>query len=287
MYMRILFELKLLILSLLLTYVTANSQTEQASPLESEGPMKQKEIGLVVGLGQNILNGTAYPECENCKYFNSGTKLGYTVGLAYIHDINRYWQWGSQITFNTMGFSSTFRLKKTVNFISVDNPLDTFPTDVPFRYTGEFDFSYLTLAPFIQWEPVKWFFVRLGADVSTIISSHVKNTEEITQTMLILPTGDTAIAGFPSGDPKSNLLLSSRTIEDGEFGKIPANKLNTFQFGITPTIGFNFEIANYTYLSPIFQFTYPLTTVSDYKEGFKIMKWRLLLELKMALQVRD
>jgi hypothetical protein len=274
---------RFLYISLVAILASNNGFSQQKdSPLAPDKLPGQKEIGIVLGFGQNWQNGKISPTCETCIYENA-QKFGYTIGLVYMADIFREMQWGAKLTYDNLSMQSSFRSKESV--IIHDEVSDSYPyVNALFKFTGDFTFSALTLTPFVQYDINDFFFARLGFDALYVLNSNLTNTKELLQFKGISSAGDSVDIYIPNPlDPdNSKAGLKSAVLENRAF-----SDLNKLQFYVDPMIGFNFNFDDYTFISTYFQMAFPLTNLSDKNGGFSINRWRLMLELRFALTARQ
>ena len=100
-----------------------------------------------------------------------------------------------------------------------------------------------------------------------MISSSLKHTKELLQNTAVLKTGE---------------IVSVEILNSGNIAEIRQTKAfasNSFQFSLEPALGFDFQIYDNYFLSPIFQYSIPFTKIAD-NDNFKVSSWRLFLELR-------
>ncbi|MFC2131738.1 hypothetical protein ACFLSQ_09910 [Bacteroidota bacterium] len=247
-----------------------------STPLEPQSPPKQTELGLLFGLGNNFQTGIYQPYCDECQ-FEDGNKLGFSAGLVFLRDFNKTFQWGASLTYNSRSTRSSYIVNEMVQIlIDPKDPNKYEERPIPFRNIGEIDVGELSLQPFFQWSPVQFAFIRLGFGASIITNANFLHTKELLKFKDTLTTGEIVDITIDGDDP------NQKVVEDREMPGI-----NTFQMSLEPAIGFNFEISPQIYLSPLFQYSIPLTKLSNIQKDFNINKWRITIELRFAIKIRE
>lgn len=270
--MRILFFIfKLIILSFISSMILVAQKIP--SPLKPEAPPKQMEIGVRLGLGQNIQNGTYYPRCEVCQFENANG-FGLDLGVIFLKDFNKYLQWGGSLSYETKNISTSYRITELVPVVLQNSDVDNRP--IPFRNIGDLSFGFLSLEPFIQFSPYEFVFLRVGLSSSLIAYSNITHTKELLKFRDTLSTGEIVSIKVAGQNPKST-ILENRDVPD----------INSLQFFVQPVLGFNIHLSSQFYLSPYFQYSIPLTDISNSQEDFRVFSWRIMLELRMALKLRQ
>jgi hypothetical protein len=245
-----------------------------ATPLEPQAPPKQTEVGIVFGLGNNFQSGIYQPECETCKFENA-QGLGITVGAIYIKDFVPEFQWGSLLTFSTLNSETSYQ-KTELNKIRTNPPFSYEERPIPYRNKAEFKISEISLNPFLQWQPLDFMFFRLGIGTTIISQNNFIQTKELLKFRDTLSTGEIVDLKFDSTHTKMI------TLEDNNI-----KGTNIIQFSLEPMLGFNFEISNQIYFLPYFSYSIPLTSFSSEQTNLNFSKWRIMLELRLALQLRN
>jgi hypothetical protein len=241
------------------------SETDQSAKRVSK-----KEFGIFAGLGGNIQSGLLTTSCDVCN-FENGRKVGFTIGVLYEHEINRSFQFGGLLGYDSRSIDATFRENELLDATStVTNRTEKVP--ILFRNSATLDFNNIMFVPYIKWNPAKFLFFRLGLDLSLNVSANLKRTKELLQNTARLSNGEIVNVRFT--ETKENII----TQEDGEYSN--ANKL---LFGIAPMIGGNIKLSKKTTLSPIFSYFYPLNAYSKSVTNFNISSMRVILELRFLL----
>jgi hypothetical protein len=269
--MRILLLVCFLIVCMQIFGSNAYSQ-KIASPLQPQAVPKQIEIGITFGLGNNSISGIYHAECKDC-IFDSGNKLGFTAGLLYLKDFNRHFQWGISLRYISENVESTF-----IKFESV--PIEIEPgifeeTIIPFKNTGKFNIAKLNTTPFIQWMPAEFIILRTGISASHLTNSNFRHTKELLKFKDTLSSGEIVDVSIDGDNPRKAIL------EDKDITKI-----NLLHFSQIITLGFNFEITQQIYLSPLFEYTIPFTKLLNQPKNFNIINWRISAELRYAFKIR-
>ena len=225
------------------------SQDIGPTPLNPGKSHIQKELGLFVGLGQNIQLGSYNTGCDSCN-FDSGNGFGFKAGLLYEFDLAHSWQFGAAVGFNILNVVSSFLDFRALQFTSQISGYKEI-VNVMIREKSETGILNLTLMPYIKWAPSESFFARMGVEAGYVVYSHVKHTEELTQMTALLSNGE--IGQFEFKNVSGNVAL----VREGEY-----SDLNKFQVYLVPAIGVNLALANNVSLSPVLDFGFPLNSLS-------------------------
>jgi hypothetical protein len=276
--MRILFLNTFLLLGLL--FFNSNLEAQRpASPLEPQTPPKQMELGLLIGLGNNWESGSYNSglyllKCKKCT-FEDGNNIGITAGIVFNRDFNEYFQWGASLLYITKNIESSFKITEMV---TVESGTYSEDRPIPFNYKASFEVGMLSIQPHLTFSPYPFLFMRLGFGASIITSANIIHTKELTKFYDVLS----------NGLPVSLIIDENGKdirIQEIENSEIPG--INRFQLSLEPAFGFNFELASQIYLSPLFQYSIPLTQISNIQKDFNINNWRISLELRLALKMRN
>jgi hypothetical protein len=244
-----------------------------ATPLDPEKMRNQKEIGLLFGLGQNFMSGNFRTECD-CPEFINGTKFGYTIGALYEMDFTPRFMWGAALIYTNRDIYSEYQIIEDVQLQSI---ITGKPESAPikFKQKANADFSYLTLMPYIKWNLAEFMFIKLGFSGSFVLNNKIKHEKELIQKTARLSSGEIVSIKLDSENGISTI------IEEGDFPQT-----NSFQISLDPMLGFNIALEENLFLSPVLQYSLPLSNISERGENFKIGAWRFLLELRLAFNLR-
>lgn len=245
-----------------------------ATPLVPEEMPTQREIGGIFTFGQNYQSGNFKSPC-NCPEFSDGVKFGYSFGPTYMQDLTRTLQWGGAILLDFRGFKSTYQIWEQLQATS-EATGRTETANVLFRQSADVNLTYLGIQPFLNYSPSPYFFIRLGATASFLLSSKLNHTKELLTNSVRFSNGE--VVTVKLADSKTNV----QEIYNGEFPDA-----SSFIFDLNPMIGFNMKLGENIFLSPGFIYVIPLTSVSTVESDLKSNTWRLFLEFRIALTMRD
>lgn len=264
--MRILLQSKIIILIFIsCTFSTAYGKN-LLMPAESMTHTQNNSSGLFFGLGMNYELGSYLTSVCKCE-FEDGIGKDYLLGVFYEKEIANPISFGVAFGLNLKTLISSYINIETLVFsTNSSDKKETIP--VRFRYKAETNFTYLPLIPYIKWQPYKIIFFRLGLNTSLLFYSNLKNTKEIIDSTVKLNTGEIVPISFSNG---SNVL----TIENNNFTGI-----KSILFFMEPSVGFNINIYNNLIFSPIYQLSLPLTKIDNSEDNFKIINWKIILELR-------
>lgn len=245
---------------------TCDLFSQGATPIVPEEERQPKDLGIIIGLGMNLQSGTSKVNCENCE-FEDGTKFGFSLGAVYENGIvDEKLKWGIIGLYDNLDIYSSFKERESFEY----EPNKFIP--VNFRHHSELSVSAFSVIPYLKWSPAKVIFLRVGPNISYLVSTNVLHTKEILDKTTELPTGEITSISFP--DTKSK----KTTVEDGEYKDV-----NNLQFGLSLMSGFNFQFDNDFTFAPYFMYNIPFTNISEYGKDLKISSWRIIFEFRMKI----
>jgi hypothetical protein len=237
------------------------------SPIDPVKERNDSEIGFFIGLGGNNLNGTMYVDCETCE-FNSGNKFSYTLGLLYMKTMNEWFKYGIALSYDDYSIQSDY-------LEIIPQSYEAEVINVPFGHTAELNMAGLSAMPYIQFDRLKFVYLRTGPVLSYILGKELTHTMTLEESRII--TGDGRVIDLSLLDGNENQVL----FEDNELVDY-----TDLLFFWNLNLGFNIELDDRNTLSPSFQYKIPLNNVSEYKETYKISQWHILLEYRYFISKR-
>jgi hypothetical protein len=245
-----------------------------SSPIHPGTEERNKIIGGLIGFGQNMQSGIAFVSCDSCEFAN-GLAFGYTVGATYEEQLSAndesifyYFNFGGLLHLSNRNVSSSYRERTPQYFSEYDI---TFP--LMFRHTNKTSITTAGLMPFIRFNPMKYFFVKFGFDISYVTGSNVKHEIELLERRKTLPNGEVVDVHITTSNP--NRKTYSRTVQDSEIKDI-----NNLQMSLVPAIGGNIYFTDKLFMTPSFHYFKALNNMSEFGKDFRIDAWRLNVELK-------
>jgi hypothetical protein len=248
-----------------------NAQRE-ATPLTPEESQIQREVGLILGFGQNIEKGSFNTNCP-CK-FEKGLKFGFTIGGLYEQEIFEWLRWGGALIYDLKSITASYMEIEEVDALS-EITQRTEKVSVSVENQADLGISYLTLIPYFKFLPFDFLYFKIGPGLSYVLSSSVKHTQTALQKTVLLSSGELGTVTFGPGGSLT------KTIEDGAYPDV-----NQLQLSIEPILGLTFPLSKNIYFGGSIQYSIPLTDFSQKDSGFRINSWRILLELRIALTTR-
>jgi hypothetical protein len=269
-------ELIFIILCVFLITSNAYAQQEEPSPLKPGKFHTQRETGIYFGLGQNIQSGSFFTKCD-CPEFENGVAFGWKAGLLYEQDITPVLQIGAAVGINQAGVTASYQYNKDRVFTTdIGGTIISDTVPILFRQQAETQFLNFDLMPYLKWTATDFFFLRLGFNLAFNITSNIRHSEEILQTTVKLPsTGEIVEVTFEDGSTKV-------VVEDNAFPDVVSP-----QFYVVPAVGFTIPLSTNIFLSPVFDYSLPLSEMSSNGNNFKISNWRFIAELRWAIKLRQ
>ncbi len=252
----------------LFTNISIFSQKLDTPLIPFDKKVTKDNLGFLLGFGQNVQSGKYLVECKECE-FRGGVGFNFTLGAYYEREIENNINLGLLASYSSINIESKFTEREKLGFLSkITNVTDSLPID--FLHTGKASFSFLSLTPFIRWQPTKAFFLRVGPSISFVLSNNITHTQEPVNPIVTLSSGEVGKLTQGSG--------YSSTLEDGKFPNVSST-----QIALWTDIGFNIPISKKVTFCPVFNYNLPFTNISSYGDNFKISTWRILLELRIKL----
>jgi hypothetical protein len=222
--------------------------------------------GILVGVGQNFQSGEYYVDCEDC-IFDGGVNTGFTVGLSYDRKALDWLKYGVAVFYDYSGIKNSFTETELIPF-ELDNSGIKENIPIQFRHTANVDLHLLTAMPYIKFEPLSFYFFRMGFGAGYIFNSHLTHDKELMQNTATLSNGAKVSVSIPGSS--SNKV----TIQESQ-----VNEINSLQLYLMPATGLKINFSETTYLLTYVQFNLPLNNISEYGSNYKINQWRLFFEL--------
>lgn len=228
--------------------------------------LADESIGGFVGIGPNWQGGTHYVDCAGCEFID-GTATGYTFGAIYQRRISQTLFFGGYLSFDFLNISSSYREIENVTISAPDNPqLDGKSANVEFRHTADMSLSYISLAPYLEFNPMGWLSLRAAPKVSFPIGSNLVHTKEPTSSRVVVE----GVEGIGS--------LRDETLQDSEVADLTSPLISadlTGMINLTPGEKSTFSLG--------FTQNIPFNNISEFGEDFQIYSWRVFVEYKYTL----
>ena len=228
--------------------------------------LADESIGGFVGIGPNWQGGTHYVDCAGCEFID-GTATGYTFGAIYQRRISQTLFFGGYLSFDFLNISSSYREIENVTISAPDNPqLDGKSANVEFRHTADMSLSYISLAPYLEFNPIGWLSLRAAPKVSFPIGSNLVHTKEPTSSRVVVE----GVEGIGS--------LRDETLQDSEVADLTSPLISadlTGMINLTPGEKSTFSLG--------FTQNIPFNNISEFGEDFQIYSWRVFVEYKYTL----
>ncbi len=252
-------------------FAAARAQVgELTSVLEPSGYGRiYQDVGIYAGLGSNNQTGKFLGGC-NC-LFDKGAAFGFTLGALYERTVLSSWlRVGLGLGIDFIGLDNTTLSQENIPVTSLATGLrEDVLLDV--KHTAATRLASFNISPYAKYTFKHWLFFRLGLTYSLLINNSFTHDKELKTTKTRLSNGEIVNVAFAENGK------TKYTIEDGEFPNAQS------MLYLEPAIGLNIRLSNRILLSPIGQYGLPLNSVSSAFDGFKINKFRFLVELRYNL----
>lgn len=263
-----------------------------ASPLELGRRIVPDVIGILIGPNFNYASGTFDTGCP-CT-FTGGFGVGPTLGVMYEKNLfspSPQWRFGAlnlgvRALYEERNISAAFLEYERVSVESVTQRGQFFNVPILFRNLGEGSFSMFTLTPYLSWSPftqtpgfLQNVYFQAGVQAGFVVSSRIRHTKIVENPNVKLPNGEPTVVAIQID---STTFRDRKVVEDGPFPKV-----NQVQIGINVGVGADIPLGKEGgrfRLSPLVQYIFPLTNMSESGNNFRIGSLQVLLGVKMNLQ---
>ncbi len=228
-------------------------------------------MGFFAGVGGSSQSGVYLTQCV-CE-FTGGSGLGYIFGALYERELIPSVKWGGALYINSKSISANYFEIEDVEVFSESTGNSEF-VPVDFEHVSEAVFFSAGIMPYLKITPWKWLFLRTGLAAEFPLSSNVTHTKELTRRTAVLSTGEIGIIKLD--DPRCSTTLCE--LEDNEFPDVVSPVLY-----FNPSAGLNIPFSGNITFSPLFQYSIPLSNISERGKDFKLNSWLFILELRIKL----
>lgn len=252
------------------------SQRPIDSPIEAARQPAESHLGFFIGFGQNFSSGSIfniddYCDCE----FEDAIGLDIILGGVLEREITESLYFGISLAYNYRSANSNYKEVSLEKFSaeitqpdgSIINLNDS--AIVNFQQSADIDMHIISAMPFIKLDLANILFVRFGFSIGIPIATNFLHKQEVLDGRIkMLGSGlegpiSLAGDGIISEDKISNIISPIMSLE--------------------PALGFNFNLEENLKLSPIFQFSIPISNITENGSDFKFSTWRLVLEFRMKI----
>ena len=163
-----------IILFIFMSVLGAQNILCQSNPLMPMTEDKERDLGVLIGLGMNFQTGDFY-NYKDCKcLFSDGSKLGYSFGAFYQEEFTNSLKWGLMLLYEGKSINSSYRIKEIDTVTSqITNRSELLPLE--YRYKAETDINMISILPYLDISLVDFLLTRVGFSVSTLTLSPVSS----------------------------------------------------------------------------------------------------------------
>lgn len=276
--MRLLYLKEIIVITLILLTGNLYSEDYDITPIKRGDRIIPKEMGLLFGVGPALQGGSFFSSCP-CEFFD-GRGARYALGAFYEAEIIRDLRLGISGLLYFQNLKASYLEKETVDVFSEEN-VRVSSANISVEHVGKVDLFSIGAAPFIKWYLSDYFFLKTAFSVSYIAGADLEHTQQFMQRTVKLSDNKIGIIKDAYGNPVSSepIILEKTSYPN----------INALQMSIQPMFGFDVPLSQAFSISPMVQYSLPLTTISKTGENFKISSWMFILELRHTLinYVRD
>lgn len=258
--------------SLILQVTSLHSQKEIApSPLGPGIGSILRELGIYFGIGPSWQSGEFFASCD-CPNFVDGSKLNFALGLIYKQNLDEMFAFGGKVSFWYLSNQSSYQQKETV--LLKDQTNQVYPTPILFRQQLKMRIFYFSFAPFLEYRPFPYLFLRFGGRFAFPFSSDIEHTKILLQKTAQLGNGFVIDLSFVNG--LQNVSLESGILES----------LTSPFVSLQPAVGFDFYLTGNFFGSIGYLHGIPLNTTAARGNKFKMNYWQITIEIRYAITMR-
>lgn len=283
MSMKVLHLLCVLVTSITICYGQGGDDLsfELSNPLEPGEIQYPSLLGASVSLGPNWQTGDLKSEYCDCPAFTNGSGLRFDIGVVYDDFISRKWTWGIGLGYSYTTITANYQQIEDFAVQLMESG-EKLTVPVKTQQLMKSTFSSISAIPYVKFYPTKWLWLRVGPHFDFIMSTSQKQTLDLLQRKITTNTGEEYAIEFdknnPTIPPNATVNPVQAVIYDGVFPSV-----NKFQFGISPSFGFDVRLGRRVFFSPFFQFNLPLTGYSSTSSQYKLASFLIGLEVKVRL----
>jgi hypothetical protein len=248
--------------------VAAQTNVLESDPLSARRLIIYDQVGAYAGMVFNGQGGTIVSEC-NCE-FTGGAATGFAGGFMFEKLTRSQFYWGVTFGYENRSVTGQFR--------EIEGVVQTAPNGrqytVPITFMNEADVSLhlVTLAPYLKYEFFNLLFAKAGVGMSYVFSSNLIHTKTLESTEVTFPNGETASVYLPDA-PSGSVELQNGPIEN----------LNPFQISAQLGVGLDLRLGKKVFLSPVFQYVQPLTSMNSGETTFSVRSFQIFFEGRLIL----
>lgn len=249
-----------------------------STPLAPDEKPTSMWFGGYIGPTFASQGGTFTTSC-NCE-FTGGAGTGLAVGLMVEDKTTSKIIIGGQLGYDSRGLTGRFR--------EIEGSQQTSPSGrtytVPIQFLNEaaIDLGVVSASAYAKYLFLGQIYGRLGVNAGYVVSSSLVHTKTLETKTVTFPNGELANVFIPGS--KDGVV----TVQDGA-----VTNLNPLQIGLIGAIGIDIPVrrverkfgppAVTTYLSPVIQYNYPISTISAQGNNFQLRQLQFFLELRHNL----
>lgn len=228
------------------------------------------QIGVYGGPTFLMQQGTLITDCP-CE-FTGGAGSGFAAGLVFERFTQFNFSWGIAAGMESVNLKAHFREREGIQQRS---PATGREYNVPaeFRHTAELSIQNFNVTPYLKYSPFSVFFVRLGANARISATGNLTHKKELTQDSVLLPTGELARLRIPDAQDGRTI-----TLQDSPYNGFASAQLNAHI-----TLGLDFKLSRQIFLTPLFNYSLPLTDLSSSETAFSLHQSTFIMELRVII----
>lgn len=261
----------LFVLVLILSYltVTAQENVDLSDPIRARKTIVYSQVGAFGGLLLNQQGGSFTSSCD-CE-FTGGAGAGGAFGAMFERLTRTGLRWGVTLGYEGRGVEAKFTEREAIVQRSPATGQE-FTVPVTFTNTGTLDMAFLSVVPYVKYDLTEWLFLRGGPQISYVISTNLKHVKSLAQDSVQFPTGEVASVSIP-GSTDGSVVIQDEPLDD----------ISPLQFGVAAAIGLEIKASKKLYISPVFQYVFPITSMTSGSGSFSIRSAQLLAEIRYIL----
>lgn len=250
---------------------------ELSTPIAPGVTFYRFRLGATIGAGPAFQSGDLKTDVCDCPAFTDGAGYSLAGGLIGEYYVAEKLDIGLLLTLDYKTINALYREYEAVPLKQTATG-ETITQRVQFRHTADASVFSLALNPFVKFHPFKGIFVRTGPSFNFALSSSLRHEKELLDKTARLPNGEEVELSLDRNDPRV-FSGTHALIQDTD---LPGVKSPAMLWNIAA--GIDIRAGRKMVITPVFQYSLPLSDASSSGNGFRMSGWLIMAEVKVRIK---